>query len=101
MTLTYVVLLTVIMITVFIGGIVGYVYRDSVDDYVENMLGQSLRKWCTKSQGPWKTAQQKFECCGVRGVHDWAPNNTDFEYWAMGNLVQNQVPRKIRLFKIK
>ena len=39
------------MILLLISGIVGYVYRSQVDEYVKAMLDTSMEHWCTSNPG--------------------------------------------------
>ena len=39
------------MILLLISGIVGYVYRSQVDQYVKDMLDASMEHWCTSNPG--------------------------------------------------
>ena len=43
--------LTIMMILLLISGIVGYVYRSQVDEYVKVMLDTSMEHWCTSNPG--------------------------------------------------
>lgn len=84
LTSVYAGLLGLLMITLFIGGIVGYAYRDSVDGYVGEMLAMSMKNWCNHNQGPWQYAQTHFECCGIKSPKDWVEESEDFKYWSKG-----------------
>lgn len=84
MTGIYVALLIIMMICTFIAGIVGYVYRGKVDGYVKEMLTESMKHWCSTSQGLWEFSQENFKCCGVEGPQDWVATSEAFKYWSKG-----------------
>jgi len=83
LTIVYGLSLTVMMILLLISGIVGYVYRSQVDQYVKDMLDASMEHWCTSNPGPWTFAQTNFKCCGVNSYKEWK-NNKDWKYYSRG-----------------
>ncbi|KRT80284.1 Tetraspannin [Oryctes borbonicus] len=63
----------ILFITMFVGGVLGYVFRGKVETTIENTMYASLRsyeseRWATVA---WDDTQRNLLCCGVRGLHDW------------------------------
>jgi len=96
MITVYVVLLTVTMLALFIGGCVGYAYRDKVNHFADEMLTNSMKTWSNTTQGPWVYAHTNFECCGVKDYKDWIEESEQFKYWSYGYWHYNGVENNNR-----
>ncbi|CAG0895927.1 unnamed protein product [Darwinula stevensoni] len=78
MLLTYSILLFLLFIVLLVAGILGYVFRDKVEDSIDMAMKKSLHEYDDRLQDPvrlaWDDAQKKFECCGVDRPEDWQSN---------------------------
>jgi len=88
MLMGYAISLIIVCLCLFIGGICGYVYSDTVEETVEKMAHNSINQWCP--DGPtdfaWESIQESYQCCGVNSYKDWA-NNKNYKYWRTGQAV--------------
>ncbi|XP_064480066.1 CD151 antigen-like isoform X2 [Ornithodoros turicata] len=82
MLLTFFIILFMIFITMLVGGILGYVFRNEVDDrmYQEMIMSIPMYKNDSVVTDAWDAVQQHFECCGVR-TERYEP----FRVWSLKN----------------
>ncbi|XP_022654820.1 CD151 antigen-like isoform X1 [Varroa destructor] len=66
--IVYFVLLLVVFVTMVVGGIVGYVCRDDVDESVYRAMWASIPLYHNDStvMKAWDEIQRNFKCCGMR-----------------------------------
>ncbi|CAN8003557.1 unnamed protein product, partial [Ixodes pacificus] len=88
MLLTFFIILFMIFITMLVGGILGYVFRNEVDDrmYQEMVMSIPMYKNDSVVTDAWDAVQQHFQCCGVR----IPPRNDPYKVWALKNSHFNQ-----------
>ncbi|XP_043281148.1 CD151 antigen [Venturia canescens] len=72
MLLTYCIIMLVLFVTMFIGGVLGYVFRSKVLDVVEQQMTNSLRLTDPSTRNAWDMTQKTLHCCGVKSYRDWA-----------------------------
>lgn len=84
----YIVLVLVIFAAQLTGGILGFVYRDTLLDTVETGLNTTLTKYGVNTSTTslnlaitesWDFVQQNLECCGINDVSDWVDSGGVFE----------------------
>ncbi|ETN66467.1 tetraspanin-18 [Anopheles darlingi] len=73
MLLTYFILVFLIFVTMLIGGILGYVFREKVSQTMGDEMRSSMslyggRRSITQA---WDTTQERLKCCGVESFNDW------------------------------
>lgn len=76
LTVSFAVLLSVILLAEFFGIIFAYSFHDSVKVNIEDQLQQGLSRY-SRSRGvqmTWDETQQQFQCCGVYNASDWGEN---------------------------
>uniref|UniRef100_A0A1A9UM22 Tetraspanin n=1 Tax=Glossina austeni TaxID=7395 RepID=A0A1A9UM22_GLOAU len=71
--LTYFIIVVLIFVTMLIGGILGFVFRERVQQTMRQKLRSSMslygsRRDVTES---WDQTQERLQCCGVDSWHDW------------------------------
>ncbi|KAJ9594400.1 hypothetical protein L9F63_014190 [Diploptera punctata] len=73
MLLTYFIIVFLIFVTMLVGGILGYVFREKVHTTMEQEMQSSLRVYFTNRgvQRAWDDTQEKLHCCGVTNKNDW------------------------------
>jgi len=73
MLLTYFIVLLVLFVVLLVGGVLGYVFNERVEDTIETKMMASLDEYTTKQaiQDAWDAAQSQMECCGVDQSSDW------------------------------
>lgn len=91
MLMGYAISLIIVCVCLFIGGICGYVYSDSVEETVKDMAISSITKWCPGDPGSigWDGIQESYECCGVDSYQDWADKSTTFNNTRTGEAVND------------
>lgn len=74
MLITYFMILLVLFVVLLVGGILGYVFRDRVEDTIKTRMMASLDEFNEKLviRDAWNAAQQKMKCCGIDSASDWA-----------------------------
>lgn len=79
MLLTYFIIVFLIFVTMLVGGILGYVFREKVHTTMEQEMQSSLRIYYTNRnvQRAWDDTQEKLQCCGVTNNRDWQPEPPD------------------------
>jgi len=85
MITTFAILMSIILILQITAGVLGFVYKGKVETIVENTLKGAVQKYFDDSQPGAKTlldwAQQKFECCGIKGPGDYKQPSTTSSYY--------------------
>ncbi|CAO1303130.1 unnamed protein product [Diamesa hyperborea] len=73
MLLTYFILIFLIFVTMLIGGILGYVFREKVELTMRQEMQSTLKLYGTRRQvtAAWDTTQERLRCCGVEHFRDW------------------------------
>lgn len=73
MLLTYFILLFLIFVTMLIGGILGYVFREKVELTMKQEMYSSTNLYGVRRQitSAWDTTQTRLKCCGVETFRDW------------------------------
>jgi len=73
MLLTYFIMLFLIFVTMLIGGILGYVFREKVELTMRQEMFSSIKLYGSRRQvtGAWDTTQSRLKCCGVETFRDW------------------------------
>lgn len=71
--LQYFILLFLIFVTMLIGGILGYVFREKVELTMKQEMQSSIKLYGTRRQvtAAWDTTQSRLRCCGVQTFRDW------------------------------
>lgn len=74
--LTYFILIFILFVTILIGGILGYVFREKVEFTMKQEMRATIRlygqrKLVTKA---WDETQSRLHCCGVDYFRDWKGN---------------------------
>ncbi|XP_013776189.1 CD151 antigen-like [Limulus polyphemus] len=67
MLLTFFIILFMIFITMLVGGILGYVFRNEVDEHMHSEMLKTVKQYMndTPVTEAWDAVQEKFECCGM------------------------------------
>lgn len=71
--LTYFIILFLIFVTMLIGGILGYVFREKVPQTMRQEMHSSLKLYGNRRAvtQAWDLTQERLKCCGVESWHDW------------------------------
>lgn len=69
----YFILLFLIFVTMLIGGILGYVFREKVELTMKQEMYSSIKLYGTRRQvtSAWDITQTRLRCCGVETFRDW------------------------------
>lgn len=72
----YFILLFLVFVTMLIGGILGYVFREKVEHTMQQEMFSTIKLYGTRRQitQAWDTTQSRLKCCGVSGLADWGRN---------------------------
>lgn len=91
MLLTFFIILFMIFIVMLVGGILGYVFRNEVEEqmHVEMLATIPLYKKETAVTEAWDAVQEQFECCGIRTTG--ASQSPDIWRQKGGSYFQNYV----------
>lgn len=73
MLLTYFILLFLIFVTMLIGGVLGFVFREKVELTMQQEMKTAIKlyegnRYITRA---WDTTQERFKCCGYDSYWDW------------------------------
>ncbi|KAG7206900.1 hypothetical protein KM043_000797 [Ampulex compressa] len=73
MLLTYFIIVFLLFVTMLIGGVLGYVFREKVLSTVEGKMSSSMRVYGTSKsiKDAWDTTQSTLHCCGVNSWREW------------------------------
>ncbi|KAF4533370.1 hypothetical protein B566_EDAN002768 [Ephemera danica] len=73
MLLLYFLLVMVIFVVMLVGGVLGYVFRETVHNTMEQEMQASLRLYGEKRAvtNAWDATQETLHCCGVTNYQDW------------------------------
>lgn len=65
--------LSFIFVTMLVGGIIGYVFREKAELTVRNGMTSSLRAYGNYHPvtSAWDETQQRLKCCGIDNYRDW------------------------------
>ncbi|XP_076346271.1 tetraspanin-11-like [Tachypleus tridentatus] len=68
MLLTFFIILLMIFITMLVGGILGFVFRNEVEEHMHTQMLKTVKQYMndTPVTEAWDAVQTKFECCGIR-----------------------------------
>lgn len=66
----------ILFVTLLVGGILGYVFREKVRSSIEKEMLSSLRFYGNREEytKAWDRTQEELQCCGVTDYRDWQPN---------------------------
>lgn len=73
----YFIIMLVIFVTMLLGGILGFVYREKVKTSLKHEMISSLKFYGNSQENgkaitkAWDTTQENLFCCGVTGPEDW------------------------------
>ncbi|KAL3265878.1 hypothetical protein HHI36_010069 [Cryptolaemus montrouzieri] len=69
----YMLCLTFIFVTMLVGGIIGYVFREKAELTIRNGMTSSLREYGNYRPvtAAWDATQQRLRCCGIDSYRDW------------------------------
>lgn len=69
----YFIMLFLIFVTMLIGGILGYVFREKVELTMRQEMFSSIKLYGSRRQvtAAWDTTQSRLKCCGVETFRDW------------------------------
>lgn len=69
----YNILVFILFVTMLVGGILGYVFREKVRTSMEQEMTASLRWYGNREEfsRAWDATQQELMCCGVSDWRDW------------------------------
>lgn len=72
----YFIAVFLIFVTMLVGGILGYVFREKVDRTLRNEMFGSIREYGNNRYvtRAWDDVQSRLRCCGVDGKDDWRGN---------------------------
>ncbi|XP_034246733.1 tetraspanin-18 [Thrips palmi] len=73
MLLTYFLIVFIVFVTMLVGGVLGYVFREDVRKNTEYKMRSTLVDYRTKDyiRAAWDKTQETLHCCGVDGPSDW------------------------------
>ncbi|XP_012261438.1 CD151 antigen [Athalia rosae] len=73
MLLTYFIIVFLLFVTVLIGGVLGYVFREKVKTSIEQDMKNTMRLYDKRTQmrEAWDVTQRTLHCCGVNSWRDW------------------------------
>ncbi|XP_023026285.1 CD151 antigen [Leptinotarsa decemlineata] len=73
MLVIYTITLFLIFVTMFVGGILGYVFREKVQTTIRIGMESSLRDYGNYRPitEAWDETQTRLQCCGIYGPKDW------------------------------
>lgn len=73
MLLTYFMIVFLIFVTMLVGGILGYVFREKVHTTMEQEMQSTVRTYATNRavKRAWDDTQERLKCCGVTSPLDW------------------------------
>jgi tetraspanin-11 len=73
MLLTYFMIVFLIFVTMLVGGILGYVFREKVHTTMEQEMRSTVRLYTTNRavKRAWDDTQERLKCCGVTSYEDW------------------------------
>jgi tetraspanin-11 len=62
-----------IFVTMLIGGILGFVFREKVEQTMRYEMTSTIKLYGTRRQvtHAWDLTQSRLRCCGVQGFQDW------------------------------
>ncbi|XP_032834022.1 tetraspanin-4-like [Petromyzon marinus] len=73
--LTFFVLLLVVFLAEFVGGVLFFVYQGKIEDWAQDDLRQGLHLYGTEGNvgltNAWNTLHSEVGCCGVHNHTDW------------------------------
>ncbi|KAK9873062.1 hypothetical protein WA026_020795 [Henosepilachna vigintioctopunctata] len=69
----YMLCLSFVFTTMFIGGVIAYVFREKAQQTIRNGMISSLRAYGNYHPitTAWDETQQKLKCCGIDSYRDW------------------------------
>ncbi|XP_066995555.1 CD151 antigen isoform X2 [Anabrus simplex] len=69
----YALIVFIIFVIMLVGGILGYVFREKVNDKIDEKMESSMKLYGQKDYvtDSWDWVQKEFECCGVNSHKDW------------------------------
>ncbi|GLV35535.1 Tetraspanin 74F [Carabus blaptoides fortunei] len=73
MLLTYFIIVFAVFVTMMLGGILGYVFRERVEVTMRQEMLSSLRLYGNRREvtDAWDATQERLQCCGVYSADDW------------------------------
>ncbi|XP_015593363.1 tetraspanin-9 isoform X2 [Cephus cinctus] len=79
MLLTYFIIVFLLFVTMLVGGVLGYVFREKLVDTMHREMKSSLLQYDKHAsiRTAWNTTQTLMQCCGVDSWRDWHRNNLE------------------------
>ncbi|XP_076375861.1 tetraspanin 74F [Megalopta genalis] len=73
MLLTYFIIVFLLFVTMLIGGVLAYVFREKLVNTLQREMSSSMRVYDSRKavREAWDTTQSTLHCCGVNGWRDW------------------------------
>lgn len=73
MLVTYFIIVFLLFVTMLIGGVLGYVFREKLLHNLEREMTGTMRLYYhrTSVRDAWDTTQTELHCCGVHTWRDW------------------------------
>lgn len=73
MLLTYFLIVFIVFVTMLVGGVLGYVFRENVRKNTDYKMRSTLADYNSKPiiRRAWDETQESLQCCGVDGPSDW------------------------------
>lgn len=73
MLLTYFIIVFLLFVTMLIGGVLAYVFREKLVSTLQREMSSSMRIYDSRSsvREAWDTTQSTLHCCGVNEWRDW------------------------------
>ena len=73
MLLTYFIIVFLLFVTILIGGVLAYVFREKLVSTLQREMSSSMRVYDTRKavREAWDTTQSTLHCCGVTNWRDW------------------------------
>ncbi|XP_037905108.1 tetraspanin-11 [Hermetia illucens] len=71
--LTYFIIVFLLFVTMLIGGILGYVFRQQILQTMRQEMYSSLKFYGNRREitQAWDLTQERLKCCGIDSWHDW------------------------------
>ncbi|XP_018326784.1 CD151 antigen [Agrilus planipennis] len=79
MLMTYFIVIFIVFVTMLLGGILGYVFREKVGITMRNAMVSSIPSYgrVKSVTNAWDETQHRLQCCGIYSYRDWQNNIPD------------------------